>query len=495
MTDKSSKIPGLLVVVPCGKKKIWDKDPAAGPSAARDCYTGSPFIVNRSFAERFGQRWVILSAKYGFIAPDFELPGPYNVSFKYKSPEPVSENTLRQQVRTRKLGRFEHVIGLGGKEYRAAIEAAFRDTTAKLHFPFAGLRTGKAMQATNQAIATNSPFGPRKTTTVHSRESVISAIEEYDRLGRDAFLAQYGFRPAKNYFLVHNGKSYDSKAIVGVAYGYENPARGPLRSSDFVGGANTVQKWLERLGFSIQVSSPPRMTARPAASVSQPSAPGKSSLAAPRRTGEDVCRDLHRLLSKLPVHRFPLSMSQVPRNGIYVLFESGEWAHGTNRIVRIGTHTGANQLRSRLMQHFVQPYKDRSIFRKNIGRCLLSRDADPFLECWELDLTTSAAKAKYKDRIDFDKQRTVEQQVTEYMQRNFSFVVFEVPTKEERLVLESRIASTVSLCPHCRPTKQWLGRHSPKQKIRDSGLWQVNELYKTTLSPDEFATLSECVCG
>ena len=40
-----------------------------------------------------------------------------------------------------------------------------------------------------------------------------------------------------------------------------------------------------------------------------------------------------------------------------------------DRIVRIGTHTGENQLRSRLMQHFVKENKNRSIFRKNIGRC------------------------------------------------------------------------------------------------------------------------------
>jgi hypothetical protein len=27
-------------------------------------------------AQAFGERWVVLSAKYGFIDPDFEIPAP-----------------------------------------------------------------------------------------------------------------------------------------------------------------------------------------------------------------------------------------------------------------------------------------------------------------------------------------------------------------------------------------------------------------------------------
>ena len=59
-----------LVIVPCGKRKIWDKNSEAGPTKARDVYTGSPFKVNREYAEKFGDPWVILFAKYGFLEPD-----------------------------------------------------------------------------------------------------------------------------------------------------------------------------------------------------------------------------------------------------------------------------------------------------------------------------------------------------------------------------------------------------------------------------------------
>lgn len=149
---------GILVIIPCGRRKIWDKDPTAGSTRAKDVYAGSPFIVNKSFAEHFGDSWVILSAKYGFIAPDFRIPGPYNVTFKCLSTGPVSEKTLQGQVRKLHLDRFTDVIGFGGREYRRAIESAFDGTSVRLHFPFAGLPIGKAMQAIKRAIAADDPY-------------------------------------------------------------------------------------------------------------------------------------------------------------------------------------------------------------------------------------------------------------------------------------------------------------------------------------------------
>jgi len=87
---------------------------------------------------------------------------------------------------------------------------------------------------------------------IQHRESILKAIREYDSLGRDRFLQRYGFGPSKSYFLVHGGKRYDSKAIVGVAYGYENPSHGPLKSQEFSGGRETVKPCLESLGFEVQ---------------------------------------------------------------------------------------------------------------------------------------------------------------------------------------------------------------------------------------------------
>lgn len=84
-----------------------------------------------------------------------------------------------------------------------------------------------------------------------SPRAVLRAISEFDRLGRDAFLAKYGFREARSYYLVHEGRRYDSKAIVAAAYGYQYPDEGPL-GNVFSGGDKTVRARLEKLGFRVE---------------------------------------------------------------------------------------------------------------------------------------------------------------------------------------------------------------------------------------------------
>jgi hypothetical protein len=84
-----------------------------------------------------------------------------------------------------------------------------------------------------------------------SRTAVLQAIAQCDRLGRDQFLARYGFGRARSYYLRHEGRNYDSKAIAGVAFGFQHPDRGPLEAGHFSGGEATVQRTLESLGFEV----------------------------------------------------------------------------------------------------------------------------------------------------------------------------------------------------------------------------------------------------
>lgn len=88
---------------------------------------------------------------------------------------------------------------------------------------------------------------------ISSCKAILDAIEEFDQIGRAPFLAKYGYGRAIEYFLVYNGRLYDSKAIVGVAHGYEHPHKGPLRSHEFGGGERTVKPKLEQLGFKVRV--------------------------------------------------------------------------------------------------------------------------------------------------------------------------------------------------------------------------------------------------
>lgn len=134
-----TKSTSILAIIPCGDAKIWKKQPGAGPTPAYKAYTGSPFVVNRKFAEycahECGAEWYILSAKHGFIPPEYEIPGPYNVSFKEPHPEQISAEDLYDQVHEMRLDRFDRIIVLGGEHYRDRARAAFLGTDCKLEFP------------------------------------------------------------------------------------------------------------------------------------------------------------------------------------------------------------------------------------------------------------------------------------------------------------------------------------------------------------------------
>jgi len=118
----------LLVIVPCAQAKVWKKEPNHGPTKAKFAYKSPPFAVNRKFAERFSDKWVILSAKYGFIEPDFVIPKDYNVTFKKPSTNPINLESLRNQVLSNNAIRgYGIVIALGGRDYTMMVQRVFMD--------------------------------------------------------------------------------------------------------------------------------------------------------------------------------------------------------------------------------------------------------------------------------------------------------------------------------------------------------------------------------
>ena len=74
-----------LCIVPCGSKKIWKKNPNAGPMKAKDVYIG-PFASKcQQYAKHFyPESWCILSAKHGFLFHN-EIDNLDNLSSTYKS--------------------------------------------------------------------------------------------------------------------------------------------------------------------------------------------------------------------------------------------------------------------------------------------------------------------------------------------------------------------------------------------------------------------------
>ena len=146
----------LLVVVPCGQSKIWKKYPTKGFEVAKKAYTGAPFKVNKAFAEKFASnlpdRWVVLSAKYGFIEPDVRI-NDYNVTFKKTNPKPISLNELKKQYIEKELGVFDVVIALGGEDYSNKVKQVFNHSNVIA--PATGLPIGIGMGFVKELTSCN----------------------------------------------------------------------------------------------------------------------------------------------------------------------------------------------------------------------------------------------------------------------------------------------------------------------------------------------------
>lgn len=148
----------LVVIIACGKAKVWGRWPDMGAVAAREAYTGYPFRVNRSYAEAFADRWYVLSAKYGLLLPDAPVDGPYDVSFLRRRSGPVSTEMVRAQATELGLEEAQIVVVLGGSAYRTVVERALAESSTEVLAPFAGLGIGKMIKATRAAVDAGTSF-------------------------------------------------------------------------------------------------------------------------------------------------------------------------------------------------------------------------------------------------------------------------------------------------------------------------------------------------
>lgn len=128
-----------LLIVACTKTKIWEIDPEAPPYVpARYAYCGEGFKaftrwLEEGGIESRGFRWLILSARYGYIDPWHPVED-YDVTFSDPQTGPISDETLYSQVmfqarwRDRKpLRDFRSVLYSGGADYGERIRRSFRD--------------------------------------------------------------------------------------------------------------------------------------------------------------------------------------------------------------------------------------------------------------------------------------------------------------------------------------------------------------------------------
>lgn len=110
-----------LCIIPCGKKKIWDKCPDIGPTEAREVYI-SPFgKACQAYASQFFTHWVILSAKHGFLLPTDIVKENYDLAFHSKSSEIIHIEQLKKQVMDKNLLDFDEIVLLAGKKHKKVV--------------------------------------------------------------------------------------------------------------------------------------------------------------------------------------------------------------------------------------------------------------------------------------------------------------------------------------------------------------------------------------
>jgi hypothetical protein len=90
---------------------------------------------------------------------------------------------------------------------------------------------------------------PSITWAQVTRDDVLHALKEYDRLGPEGFFSEHGFAPTTTYDLVWADRLYPPKAILGTAYEFATGRR--LASADFEGGKSGAVKVLGDLGFEV----------------------------------------------------------------------------------------------------------------------------------------------------------------------------------------------------------------------------------------------------
>jgi len=82
------------------------------------------------------------------------------------------------------------------------------------------------------------------------RTAVEWAMAEFDRLGRDTFLHNYGYGEAREYFLVTEDGRYDSKAIFGAAYQRQHGVA--VSYDEISAGKAGAAGRLAELGFDVE---------------------------------------------------------------------------------------------------------------------------------------------------------------------------------------------------------------------------------------------------
>jgi hypothetical protein len=147
-----------LCIVPCGKQKLWKSNPAAGPTPAREVYTGSYARKCQEYASVFyPSAYVILSAKYGFLWPNDLIPGDSNVTFNDPKTHPITISEMITSAQLKNLYAYDQIVVVAGKNYVDMAKQVFPGK--HIHDPLKGCTgNGFMMQRMKEAIRKKLPI-------------------------------------------------------------------------------------------------------------------------------------------------------------------------------------------------------------------------------------------------------------------------------------------------------------------------------------------------
>ncbi|WP_053219882.1 DUF6884 domain-containing protein [Virgibacillus senegalensis] len=150
-----------LCIIPCGRKKIWDKQAETGPVTAKEAYIGTFHRLCEAYADHFKIDWVVLSAKHGFLFPSDIVPENYDLTFNHKSDQIVTKAYLASQVKAKHLDVYTQLIALTGRKYKPFISAGFSSVSPDINYPLEGCTgIGHMQQRLKRAVQDDVPIHP-----------------------------------------------------------------------------------------------------------------------------------------------------------------------------------------------------------------------------------------------------------------------------------------------------------------------------------------------